>query len=305
MTLAAAALLGLAILLAEPSTRLLARAGWPHQAPRPALVLWQAVGLAAGLAGIGAGVIDAVTPLANTPLTGVWALWVHTWHGRPLAGLGWPQALALLAATALASRLLGVLAAALVRTVRDRRRHRALVDLFGAPRPDLGGARVLAHPAAVAYCLPGLRSRVVLSAGTLRMLDDAELAGVLAHERAHLTERHDLVVLPFLAWGAALPFLAGVRRSQLAVTTLVEMVADDRARTVTDPAALATAIVRVGSAGAPSGALAAASTAVLARVTRLLDPPPPPPRWLPAAAYLGAAVLVVLPTVLLLGPLFG
>jgi Zn-dependent protease with chaperone function len=304
MTLAAVALLVLALVLVEPGARLLARSGWPQRAPRPALVLWQAVGLAAGLAGIGAGVIDAVAPLAGTPVAGVWTLWVHSRQGRPLAGLGWPQVLSLLAAAVLAGRLLGVLVSALVRTVRDRHRHRALVDLLGAHRPDLGGARVLAYPDAVAYCLPGLRSRVVLSAGTLRMLDPVELAGVLAHERAHVTERHDLVVLPFLAWGAALPFLPGVRRSQLAVATLVEMIADDRARAVADPVALAAAIVRLGSAGAPSGALAA-GPAVLARVTRLLDPPPPPPRWLAASVYLGAALLVLLPAALLLAPTLG
>jgi Zn-dependent protease with chaperone function len=302
MTLAAALLLVLGVLLAEPVPRLLARAGWPERAPRPALVLWQAIGLAAGLAAIGAGVVYGVAPLGDSMPAGLWALAVHGWHGRPFAGLGAGRVVALLAAAALALRLLGVLVLSTARTLRERRRHRALVDLVGTPWPDLGGARVLDHPDAVAYCLPGLRSRVVLSAGVLTLLDADELAAVLAHERAHLAERHDLVVLPFVAWGAALPFVRGVRRAQAAVAGLVEMVADDRARAVADPAALAAAIARLGYAGAPRGALSATGSAVLTRVARLLDPPPPVPVWLPAAALAAAALLVLLPTALLLAP---
>ncbi|HSV67410.1 MAG TPA: M56 family metallopeptidase [Mycobacteriales bacterium] len=314
MTLAAVLLLGLGALLAEPVPLLLARAGWPQRAPRPALVLWQAVGLAAGVAAIGAGVLYGVAPLAGSVPAGVWALAVQAGPGSPFAGLGWPHLLALLAAAVLAGRLLGVLLTSTARTLRDRHRHRTMVDLLGTPWPDLGGARVLAHPDAVAYCLPGLRARVVLSAGTLRLLNAEELAGVLAHERAHVSERHDLVVLPFVAWGAALPFVRGVRRAQAAVASLVEMVADDRARMVADPGALASAIARVGSVGAPRGALAAGGPAgpaglggagdsvVLARVTRLLDPPPPVPRWLPVAVYVGAALLILLPALPLLLP---
>jgi len=300
MTLAAVLLLVFGVLLAEPAARLLAGARWPARAPRPALVLWQGVGLAAGLAGIGAGLLYGVAPLGDSTPAGLWALAVHTAHGRPFDGLSAVRAGAVLAATLLAGRLVGVLVLSAVRTLRERRRHRALVDLVSTPWPGLGGARVLDHPDAVAYCLPGLHSRVVLSAGVVEMLDADELAAVLAHERAHLAERHDLVVLPFVAWVAALPFLPGVRRAQAAVVGLVEMVADDRARAVADPAALAAAIARIGYAGAPRGALAAAGSAVLTRVHRLLEPPAPVARWLPPAAYLGALLLVALPIALLL-----
>jgi Zn-dependent protease with chaperone function len=300
VTAVAAFLLVLAVLLAEPVARLLAAARWPVRAPRPALVLWQALGLAAGLAAIGAGITYG---LGGGPVLGrLHTLAVHTWHGRPFDGLAPGRVVALLAAAVLAGRLLGVLALSAARTQRDRRRHRTLVDLVGTPWPDLGGARILDHPDTVAYCLPGLRSRVVLSAGVLELLDAGELAAVLAHERAHLAERHDLVVLPFVAWGAALPFVPGVRLAQAAVAGLVEMVADDRARAVADPAALAAAIVRIGYAGAPHGALAASRSAVLTRVDRLLEPPAPAPRWLPPLTYLGALVLAALPFLLLLAP---
>jgi hypothetical protein len=84
-----------------------------------------------------------------------------------------------------------------------RRRHRDLVDLLGTPdapaqpsralqRQD--GLRVLDHPTPTAYCLPGQQQRIVLSAGVLDRLGPQEIGAVLAHERAHLGARHDLVL---------------------------------------------------------------------------------------------------------------
>lgn len=51
------------------------------------------------------------------------------------------------------------------------------------------------HPSPAAYCLPGLRPRVVVTRGALSAPTGAEVAAVLGHERAHATGRHDLVVL--------------------------------------------------------------------------------------------------------------
>nr|MBA3488703.1 M56 family metallopeptidase [Longispora sp. (in: high G+C Gram-positive bacteria)] len=152
---------------------------------------------------------------------------------------------------------------------------------------------VLTHPSAVAYCLPGIDSRVVLSSGALDLLDEAELDAVVAHERAHLRERHDLVVLPFAAWHTALPLIPGVRRARSAVSTLVEMVADDRACAVSDRLALATALARVGSGAAPACALAASGDATVERIYRLLNPPAPSARvrW---AAHAAAAVALLI-----------
>src|SRR5262249_56095588 len=135
------------------------------------------------------------------------------------------------------------------------RRARAVLDRLATRWPAVPGARVLAPPIPVAYCLPGRRSRLVVSAGVLDALAPPAVRAVLAHERAHLAERHDLVVLPFVAWGAALPFVPGVRLAQAAVAGLVEMVADDRARAVADPAALAAAIARMGYPRAPPAPL--------------------------------------------------
>lgn len=49
----------LAVLLAGPTPALLARATWPLRAPRAAMVLWQAIALAAVLSSFSAGIAIA------------------------------------------------------------------------------------------------------------------------------------------------------------------------------------------------------------------------------------------------------
>ena len=136
-----------------------------------------------------------------------------------------------------------------------------LLSLLAHGDPKVPGALVVDHPAAAAYCVPGLRSAIVISAGALDLLDQAELAAVLAHERAHLRERHDLVLLPFTALLRAFRWSGVAREAYAAVALLVEMLADDRALRHRPARELATALLRVGAAGgahAPTGALAAA-----------------------------------------------
>lgn len=314
LDLTALALATLAAVLAVPVPTLLAKAEWPRHSPRAALVLWQAIGLASGLAAIGAGFAVAVAPLAPHLLPGLWVLLRDALAGRPLARLGPLNLLGLAWATAVAALLIGVLLRQALATLRARARHRRLVDLIARPGacPAAAEARVVATATPLAYCLPGLRPRLVLSAGTLALLDPCQLAAVIEHERAHLRARHDLVVLPFLALRAALPWIPWLRRTHEAaheaVTTLVEMLADDCACRRHEPRVLATALVRVASATTPTPALALSTPAstegtTLARVRRLLDPPNPLPAWIPPAAYLLAAALLLVPTVLLTLPL--
>ena len=97
--------------------------------------------------------------------------------------------------------------------LRARQRQRVLLSLLAHGDPKVPGALVVDHPAAAAYCLPGLRSAIVISAGALDLLDADELAAVLAHERAHLRERHDLVLLPFLALLRAFRWAGVARRA--------------------------------------------------------------------------------------------
>ena len=280
--------------LAEPVSRRLARARWPERDPVGALLLWQAVGLAGGLALVASGVVYGVAPLAPTTIGAVGV------PVRSLVGGTWPPALgglhavALVLALALALRLLGVLAVVTVRTLRARARHRDLLDLLGTPWPQAPGARVLDHPVPVAYCLPGLRSRLVVSAGVLDALDVAQVFAVLTHERTHLRERHDLVVLPFVAWGATAPFVRGMVCAQIAVAALIEMRADDVAAQKADAHELSQALCAMGGA-APAAALSSFTTALDRRLARITDPPAPLPLPLRVLLRLVAVGLVAVP----------
>jgi Zn-dependent protease with chaperone function len=300
----AAALAALAVLLAWPVPALLGRARWPSRDPLVALVCWQAIGLAGGLSIIGALLVHGLAPWGHSLPEAGWAVLTGLPAADPVRGDHW---VTLTLAAVLAVELVGVLVVSWVRVTRTRRRHRALLELVVEPAaaPDTS---LLEHPAPVAFCIPGARPLLVLSSGMVAELDDAQLAAVVAHERAHLRERHHLLLLPFVAWKAALPLLPAAERAHGAVRELVEMRADDVAlhslsgrrprRT------LAEAIVAAagGTGGVPSGALAVTGAGVRARVIRLIEPPAPLPSAARVGALAAAALLLLVPTALLLLP---
>jgi bla regulator protein blaR1 len=331
---AAVFVLGAVAIGCVPAAHLLASASWPRRSPAVAIALWQAIGLgwgvatvgalagfgAAGLdgrAGIGLSSVVSAAARAARLLLGTDSATTRRWD--VLTGL---RVLSLSAGILLLTLLCWILVAAVAAVLRARHRQRALLGLLAHDDPKVPGALVVDHPAAAAYCLPGLRSAIVISAGALDLLDQAELAAVLAHERAHLRARHDLVLLPFTALLRAFRWCAIAQEANREVALLVEMMADDRARRLLPAKELATALLRVGASGggaAPVGGLAiaggppAATSAgtgsnarldgeLAARVTRLLRPPPGLP--VIAVMLLGAvaALLVVAPAVALLLP---
>lgn len=228
---AAAVALGVvALALAVPLPILLARASWPTAAPARALVLWQLIALAGGFSMIGALVAAGAALVPH-----------HTLAGGVVLGI----------AVGLTGHLLGHLAATVASVARSRHRHRALLDLLAAPDPDRPATRILDAPTPVAYCLPqGFGSVTVLSRGLLDRLAPDELAAVIAHERAHLTQRHDIVLVAFRAWHSALPWFPIAARAADEVAVLVELLADDAARRSTPDDVLARAIATVSTAHA-------------------------------------------------------
>ena len=290
----------LAVLLAWPIPRALAAARWTHADPLAALIGWQAIGLAGGLSMIGAGLVFAMAGLGPDPWTAWLQLSQQTLRGAPLLGLDASQVIALAAAAAIAATLAIGPVVSLLGTMRERARHRDLLALLSDPSSELDGTRVLDHPEPVAYCLPGARPVLVVSRGMLQQFDREQLRAVVAHERAHLTRRHDLVMLPFVAWHVALPWLPCTAAARRAVTALIEMLADDRASRTCDRAALATAIARA-AAGPHLGtalAVAPAGTAA-ARVARLVDPREDLPAWVRPTVISAAVGLVGIPTIVL------
>ena len=121
-----------------------------------------------------------------------------------------------------------------------------VVDLVGKSRKwahvSAGGPgdglRILDVKEPLAYCLPGVRSRVVVSEGTLTTLADNEIAAILSHERAHLRARHDLVLEMFTAVHAAFPRFVRSASALDAVRLLIEMLADDAAVRAAGPTPL-------------------------------------------------------------------
>jgi Zn-dependent protease with chaperone function len=160
--------------------------------------------------------------------------------------------------------------------------------------PDAGlRVRLLDHPVAAAYCLPGVRPRIVLSQGVLDVLTGAELAAVVGHERAHARGQHDLVILPFRAWRQTFPFLPSAGAALVAVELLVELLADDTASRRCGAGPLLAALRRL--AGAAPG-----DVQVAARAARLTTRPARLSRLATAVVYVAAVALVGLPPAILL-----
>jgi Zn-dependent protease with chaperone function len=315
MLLTASLLAAFAVALAWPVPIVLARATWTAAAPGVALFLWQAIALAGGLSMIGAMLTYGLIPFGDRLIGALVAFFGALAAGSLPPGANFFQMFALSGAVLLGVHLLLNLAMTFVRAGRQRSRHRQLVELLSAPMPERPGMRILDSAAPVAYCLPGApRSMTVLSAGLLELLDDDQLRAVVAHERAHLNQRHHLVLLAFRAWRSALPWFPIASRAQDAVGVLVEMLADDQARREVDDDVLARAVALVASAddGADGtatisrrdGIAAASEASVGRRVARLIERLEP--LALPARIAVGAVAvaLVAGPTVLLILPTF-
>jgi Zn-dependent protease with chaperone function len=296
-----------ALALVGPVPAVLARAAWPLRAPRAAIVLWQSIALAAVLSAFSAGIAIASRLFVPGP------------DGRPTAtitseidALGWPLWLLYVVVFTLTLFIGGRLCVAVVQvavaTRRRRAHHRMMVDLLSksrdavpahlctAHRPLGGdGLRILDVAQPLAYCLPGVRSRVVVSEGTLTTLSDNEVAAILTHERAHLRARHDLVLEMFTAVHAAFPRFVRSANALDAVRLLIELLADDAAVRTAGPTPLARALVACASGRTPSGALAAGGPTTVIRVRRLGGKPNSVA--MAVTAYLTAAAVLVVPTV--------
>lgn len=288
----APALLGaLAVLLAWPVPLMLAGARWTRRSPAAALVVWQAIAIAGGLSMIGALLTFGLQPYGDHLVAGILGLL----SGRIEADF-W-HIFALAAATLLAAHLLLNLLLTVISSERQRRRHAELLMLLSTPGDN--GSRVLDSPAPVAYCLPGAFSSVtVVSAGLLELLDEGGMRAVIEHEKAHVRQRHDIVLVVFKAWYMSLPWFPIAYRAQHEVGLLVELLADDHARRSVDDAVLAETIARVGEGHGESDALAA-------RLERLTPDAQPLSHTAEAFIVAAAVALLAVPTVLLLAPAVG
>jgi len=146
----------------------------------------------------------------------------------------------------------------------------------------------------VAYCVPGLHPRIVLSEGTLRLLGPTEIGAVIEHERGHVQERHGLVMLPMLGLKNLFRWVPYARLAPREIATLLEMSADDYSARRYDALTLAGALVDMAASGlAPQCALSAAGTDVPQRVSRLLSSSRNSKKTAVASGLLAGTVLVL------------
>ena len=256
------------------TTHLLPRWRGQVRAPGSSLFLWQAVSVAAILAGVllapvaVLGVVrdgpDLPNPAAHLPLVLVAVVISGVLCGR-LAVRGHRVGTAL-------------------RT--SRRQHRELVDLLavdpgGEPLPDvrrwraLGSPphslRVLALETPTAYCVPGLSGRVVVSDAVGERLGPVGLQAVLAHEVAHLRQRHDLILEFFTVLHTAVPSALRSDRGLDRGRLMVELLADRGAVQVVGRSPVARAIVLLADAPHPAGAMGTGGAPAAVRLQRLAD----------------------------------
>lgn len=284
-----ASLAALALVLSGPVPVLLARWHALRRTPRAAMALWQAVALAAVLAALGAGA-SLVTLLVLGDGDPVW------WH-RLVAAASALVTLVVLARLLLSGHLEGTgLRAA-------RRRHRALVDVLAESR---GGVAVIDGEVPIAYCVPGLgASRVVVSAAAIDRLAPAELDAVLAHERAHLRARHDLVLEAFGVLHRAFPRYVSSAAALREVSLLVEVLADAAAVRRVGRVPLLRALQELAGAARPAATLGADGQLVDRAVLLAGAGSGARDRARAAVAYALAAAVLVLPTVLVVQPWVG
>lgn len=121
------------------------------------------------------------------------------------------------------------------------------------------------------------RPRIVVSAGALTVLDDAELAASIEHERGHVAHRHRYALLGGEACRAISCFLPGGRRALSELAFHLERDADEYALVRRhDRLALASAICKALPAPRPANALIAlgGGPSVLERVRTLIGGAP-------------------------------
>ncbi|MEV6382006.1 M48 family metalloprotease [Streptomyces sp. NPDC051773] len=297
-------LLGYAVVLGASAPLWLTRADWATRSPRLGIWAWQVLTAAVVMSVALAGLVVAVPSVAFggslAELLHACALALRAQYAAP--GGAAVAAGGTVLAVAVVGRADWCLAAGLWRARRERARHARVLALVGRHRHDLG-VTVLDDDRPAAYCLPGHGHRIVLTSATLAALEPGALDVVIAHERAHIRERHHLVLGYAEALQHAFPRVSLFRTAALETRRLVEMAADDQATAGAGAGRLklAGALVELAGAGAPPAALAAGGDAAH-RVRRLMGPHRPLRRPVAWAGVLTTTAMLALPVALAAGP---
>lgn len=246
--------------------------------PVPLIVVWfvSAIGTVGTAA---AGIVLLLVPGHGPVMTLVAALhrcWSALRHGSPLR----VEELAGLFGVLLLIVFVGRLLVVVVRGFRERSRKRQenLAVLRLAGRRDGGSPETLwlTYDRPIAFSMAGRPGVVVVTEGLRTRLDPAAVGAVLAHERAHLSGRHHLLLAAAGALRGVVGFVPLFRRLPQAIRELVELAADVVAVRSCGAAAVRTALFRVSGQGTPDSSLAMAQDAVGLRLARLRSGYAPP-----------------------------
>lgn len=311
----------LALLLAGPGPRWMARFTGFRRSPGPALVAWQAVGLSAVLSALLVGPAALINARHGDLIPDVIPVFMPVLDQAASDVIGSPATLAIALAISGITLILLLMSGHRVGTgLRTlRRRHRELVDMLAAPggadaHPSSGHGhppaqlpawvRILEDVSPTAYCLPGLRQRLVLSRGTLAQLTTDELNAVLVHEQAHLRNRHDLLLEFFtvLHHTVPAPLRCGAALSE--VHLLVEALADRAALRQVGARPLARALVTMAESRPPDASLGSGTDITATRVRlELIAAAAQPARMLTTIITAFAVAVLASPWLLLLSAL--
>jgi bla regulator protein blaR1 len=282
--IAAAALLLLAAAAPAAWAPWLSRAAWPHRAPRAGIATWLTCSLAAVVCLIVAALVLAIlcAQLSTDPAVLRTCLsLLRAQYASPAGAV--TGAVGALLAVAVPARVTWFYGAAVAAARRRRAIHDDVLAVIARPGPA-ADVRVIDGDRPAVYCLPG-RRRIVLTTGALTCLDEAELDAVLAHERAHLSGRHHIVLALAVALHRAFPAAGFFAVAAQQVAYPVEVAADDAAVRRAPRLTVASALLAVATAGVPAAALGASGSATAQRIQRLINPPPPDSRARRAITY--------------------
>lgn len=229
-----------AALLMTLSPWLLTRGNWQVARPRLALGAW--------FAALAVGVALVATALVGTALAAA-ALAVSAGDGTT-AGGAVVTVVAWVSLTA-AGAFIGLLSGLSQPLVDSYRRSLRRFAPVATSREDRGPFTLVrfASEEFLAVAVPGRRPEILLSSALEAALTPTQLRAVLAHEYAHLRQRHGLVVriaeLNALCLPRWVPAGAALRSATM---LLVELVADDVATRQAGAGTLAGALTRIGRA---------------------------------------------------------
>ncbi|WP_295010413.1 M56 family metallopeptidase [uncultured Microbacterium sp.] len=230
------AFLALALALIWSAPRALTRGHWQVRHPRLALALWHL----AFLAGAGAAVTAIALAVADT----LAVTSAHAAEAVVATVLGW------IALAGVGGIIMAVAAGGDGVGTASRMNRGALLALPHSaraldPRTEL---RVCDAADPIACSIPDRRDTVLVTTGLIGVLTPAQLRAVVAHERAHLRQKHHWALRLADLNQACLPRSRAARELRRATGLLVELIADDSAARSSGAVHLANALTRVGAA---------------------------------------------------------